>query len=119
MQQIQIIGNLGEDAQVREYGNRKFLSFRVACSERVREGTETRDVTTWYSCTFNRVDSGIQPYLVKGQRVFVQGLPTYAIYDSATFRCKMIDVRVFADKVQLCGDKPASTEPEKEDVQTF
>lgn len=105
MQQIQIIGNLGEDCQVRESNGRKFASFRVACTEKVREGSETRDITTWYSCTLNRPDSGVIPYLKKGVRVFVQGLPSYAIYDSATFRCKMVDVRVFVDKIQLCSDR--------------
>lgn len=105
MQQIQIIGNLGEDCQSREFNGRKFVTFRVACSEKVRDQQGEREVTTWYSCSFNRFDSGIVQYLKKGTNVFVQGMPTYSIYDSAAMHCKMIDVRIFVDKIQLCGSK--------------
>ena len=111
MQQIQIIGNLGEDCQVKEHNGRKFVAFRVACSEKVRVNEETKEATTWYSCTFNRMDSGVLQYLVKGAKVFVQGRPTYRIYDSAAFHCKMIDVSIFVDLIQLCGVRSEQAEP--------
>lgn len=105
MQQIQIIGNLGEDCQIREFNSSKFVSFRVACTEKVRSANGDQNVTTWYSCTYNRFESGVVPYLKKGAKVFVQGRPSYAIYDSAAYRCKMIDIRIFCDVIQLCGGK--------------
>ena len=110
MQQIQIIGNLGEDCQVREFNGRKFIAFRVACSEKMQTAEGLKEITTWYSCTFNRMDSGVLQYLVKGTKVFVQGRPAYRLYDSATFHCKMIDVSIFVDVVQLCGSR--SEQPE-------
>ena len=110
MQQIQIIGNLGEDCQVREFNGRKFVAFRVACSEKMQTAEGSKEITTWYSCTFNRLDSGVLQYLVKGTKVFVQGRPAYRLYDSATFHCKMIDVSIFVDIVQLCGSR--SVQPE-------
>lgn len=106
MQQIQIIGNLGEDCQTREFNGRKFVAFRVACSEKMQTSEGPKEITTWYSCTFNKMDSGVLQYLVKGTKVFVQGRPKYQIYDSATFHCKMIDVSIFVDVVQLCGGMP-------------
>lgn len=112
MQQIQIIGNLGEDCQVREYNGAKFATFRVACTERVKRGAEIVNETTWYSCSYNRPDSGVISYLKKGTAVFVQGLPAYTIYDSAANHCKMIDVRIFVDRVQLCGAKREETKPD-------
>lgn len=111
MQQIQIIGNLGEDCQVREFNGRKFVAFRVACSEKVQSNEGPKEVTTWYSCTFNKMDSGVLQYLVKGTKVFVQGRPKYQLYDSATFHCKMIDVSIFVDVVQLCGSRSEQAEP--------
>lgn len=111
MQQIQIIGNLGEDCQTREFNGRKFVAFRVACSEKIQSAEGPKEVTTWYSCTFNKMDSGVLQYLVKGTKVFVQGRPTYRIYDSATFHCKMIDVSIFVDVVQLCGSRSEQAEP--------
>lgn len=118
MQQIQIIGNLGEDCQTREFNGRKFVAFRVACSEKMQTAEGAKEVTTWYSCTFNKMDSGVLQYLVKGTKVFVQGRPAYRIYDSATFHCKMIDVSIFVDVVQLCGsraDKPESEQNQSDD----
>lgn len=73
-----------------------------------------KEVTTWYSCTYSKMDSGVLQYLVKGTKVFVQGRPVYRLYDSATFHCKMIDVSIFVDLVQLCGSRSDKPEPEKE-----
>lgn len=111
MQQIQIIGNLGEDCQTREFNGRKFVAFRVACSEKMQTSEGPKEITTWYSCTFNKMDSGVLQYLVKGTKVFVQGRPAYRIYDSAAFHCKMIDVSIFVDVVQLCGSRAEQAEP--------
>lgn len=123
MQQIQIIGNLGEDCQVREFNGRKFIAFRVACSEKVQTSEGPEEITTWYSCTFSRMDSGVIQYLVKGTKVFVQGRPTYKMYDSATFHCKMIDVSIFVDLIKLCGvrsDQPSPSQDQSgDDVQPF
>lgn len=116
MQQIQIIGNLGEDAQVRDFNGAKFVTFRVACSERVKRGGEFVQETTWYSCSYNRPESGVLAYLKKGTTVFVQGLPAYTMYDSAAHHCKMIDVRIFVDRVQLAGAKREENEKQEEVV---
>lgn len=111
MQQIQIIGNLGEDCQTREFNGRKFVAFRVACTEKMQSAEGPKEITTWYSCTYSKMDSGVLQYLVKGTKVFVQGRPAYKIYDSATFHCKMIDVSIFVDLVQLCGSRSDKPEP--------
>lgn len=105
MQQIQLVGNLGADCEVVEFNGAKFVTFRLACTEKFRKGDEVREETTWYSCSYNRADSGVVPFLKRGQSVFVQGKPSYLIYDSAKYRQKMIDVRVFVDMVQLVGNR--------------
>lgn len=105
MQQIQIIGNLGDDARVVEFNGKKFVTFRVACSEKVTVDGKVTEVTQWYSCSYNRHDGAVVQYLRRGTTVFVQGKPSYAMYDSATYKCKMIDVRILVDKVQLGGIK--------------
>ena len=65
MQQIQIIGNLGEDCQIREFNGSRFATFRVACTEKIRRSGDDNEVTTWYSCSLNRPDAGVIPYLKK------------------------------------------------------
>lgn len=108
MQQIQIIGNLGADAEVKEFNGSQFTTFRVGCSEKIATTEGLREVTTWYSCSYNRDTSKLLPYLRKGQGVFVEGKPSYSMYDSAVHRCKMIDVRIFVNQIQLCGARPAA-----------
>lgn len=105
MQQIQIIGNLGDDARVVEFNGNKFVTFRVACSEKVTVDGKVTEITQWYSCSYNRHDGAVVQYLRRGTTVFVQGKPSYAMYDSKTYKCKMIDVRILVDKVQLGGIK--------------
>ena len=105
MQQIQIIGNLGDDCRIIDINGSRFASFRVACTEKIKSKGDLIDVTTWYTCSLNKPEGGVIPFLKKGVRVFVQGLPTFKLYDSATQKCKMIDVNIFVDKVYLCSDK--------------
>ena len=46
-----IIGNLGRDAEEREYNGKKFLSVTVAVSEKDKDGQEH---TQWVSVTSNQ-----------------------------------------------------------------
>lgn len=117
MQQLQIIGNLAADATIQSFNGQQFVSFRVGCSEKRTANGQEQKFTTWYSVTYNNAGSGVVPYLKKGQKVFVSGFPTFALYDSATYRCKMIDVRLSAHTIELCGsaqqsgDKPDENQP--------
>ena len=103
MQQIMLIGNLGADAQVQSVNGSSFVTFRVACTEKIRHGDTSESVTTWYSCSYNRADSPVIQYLRSGVQVFIIGRPRYEIYDSAKYHQKMIDVQVYVNTLQLCG----------------
>lgn len=105
MQRIEIIGNLGADAVIQSHNGAQFATFRVGCTEVVKQGGERIDRTQWYNCTFNNVNSGVLPFLKKGKKVFVGGRPRYTIYDSATYRQKMIDVSIFVDQIELLSPK--------------
>lgn len=108
MHQLQVIGNLGADAEVVDYNGNKFLSFRVAHSEKFTSHGEQQERSLWYSVTSNQTDSKVIPYLKKGVKVFVQGAPTYRLYDSQKYRQKMLDVGIFATRIELCGSAPST-----------
>lgn len=115
MVKIELIGNLGADARVVEANGSRFVTFNVADNRKVN-GNE---VTQWYSCNINRDVTNLMPFLVKGQNVFVRGVPRYRIFDSSQHHCKMVGVEIFVDEIQLVGsapsDKPqAQPEPERE-----
>ena len=73
MLQVEIIGNIGNDAQVKDFNGKKYIAFNVAHSEKFKnqQGVET-ERTTWVS-VLKPGESGIGQYLKKGTPVFVRG----------------------------------------------
>jgi single-strand DNA-binding protein len=79
MKKTVIIGNLGQDAQVKTtQQGQAFSSFTVAVSEK-RNGQET---TTWFSCSGwgDRFTGNLVQYLKKGTKVYLEGNYSPAIY---------------------------------------
>jgi len=102
MKQIQIIGNIGEDAYLVEHQNQKFLSFSVAVNEKYRkQNGENVEKTDWFKCTTNK--ESLLPYLKKGTKVFVHGTPKLEVYDSAGVQ--KANMKINALTIELLGAK--------------
>lgn len=110
MVSIEIIGNIGADCKQVDYNGSKFYSFNV-CDNRKVGDTE---VSMWYGCNVNKVSDNLLKYLVKGQQVFVRGIPRYRIFDSAIHHQKMVAVDILVNEIQLVGAKPKSDSEPKE-----
>lgn len=107
MAKIEIIGNLGENIKkVGKCGN-EFYTFNVCDNRKVGDHEESQ----WYSCNMNKVSENLKKYLVRGQQVFVRGVPRYRIFDSAIHHCKTVGIEVFVNEIQLVGAAPKQ-EPE-------
>ena len=104
MVQIEIIGNLGDDVKRVDYQGTTFFTFNV-CDNRKVNGQEQ---SMWYGCNINRASDELLQFLVKGQGVFVRGIPRYRIFDSAVHHCKMVAVDILVNEIQLVGGSPAS-----------
>lgn len=111
MQKLEIIGNIGADAVVKPYNGQEFVSFRVADTQKIKINGQESEQTTWIDVTMNGNGGGLLKYLKKGQKVFVSGRPTYRIFDSAKYRCKMVGIQVFANQVELCGSSTTDAVP--------
>lgn len=76
---MQVIGNLGRDAEVRDIGpDRKVISFSVAHSERYNDRNgQQQERTTWVNCSYFRPADriGVAQYLKKGTQVYAEGTP--------------------------------------------
>lgn len=103
MVQIEIIGNLGADVKRVDNQGQMFWTFNVCDNRKVGD----KEVSQWYGCNLNKPSEKLLQYLVKGQQVFVRGIPRYRIYDSAIHRCKMVAVDVIVNEIQLIGAAPA------------
>lgn len=99
MLELQFIGNLGRDAEIKNVNGRTFVAFNVGVTE--RRGDQSR--TTWISCTLNGDGGGLTQYLRKGVSVFVRGNMAVNTYQANGQTG--IDVKCFVDRIQLCGTK--------------
>ncbi|MDR3329102.1 MAG: single-stranded DNA-binding protein [Prevotellaceae bacterium] len=73
MQKIIIAGQLGQDAQAKEVGERLAINFSVAVNEKRGD----KEATSWYACALwrNKDKAGIASYLKKGTGVIIEGAP--------------------------------------------
>jgi len=76
MQRLEIIGHIGQDAEVKDFGENQVINFSVAVSESYtnRQGEKVTN-TTWYECAKWGNNTTVAQYLKKGQQVYVSGKP--------------------------------------------
>ena len=111
MIKVEIIGNLGADAQLQQVNGNKFVSFRVANTDKWTDKTtgEISVSTQWISCSLNGDGGGITPYLKKGTKVFVRGNAQFVVYSSAKSRKMEVGVNLFVREIELCGSVAEQT----------
>lgn len=104
MVKIELIGNLGADAEIMESNGSKFIVFRVADTQKYKDsqGNEVRQ-TTWFDCTMNDPDSKVFPYLKQGVKVFVRGNMTMRVFSSKQEKRMKAGCNVAVREVELCG----------------
>lgn len=73
MYKLQIIGNIGKDAEAKIIKEKKYCEFNVA----VQKG---KDQTEWVRCYKMDENSKLLPHLVKGTKVFCEGQPSVGAY---------------------------------------
>jgi single-strand DNA-binding protein len=107
MNRYQFIGNVGKDADVRHtQAGSAAISFSVAISESYtdKQGQKVEN-TTWASCTIWKQpgqSTKIADYLLKGQKVLVEGKPSVRTYQDANGETKAtLDIKV--DNLELLG----------------
>lgn len=104
MKQLTVIGNLGADAELKVLNGRECVTFRVADTDSYTNSQGQKiENTVWYDCIMNNGGGNLAQYLVRGQRVYVTGLPSYRIYDSAKYHSKMVGVTISVRHCELLG----------------
>ena len=109
MLQIEVIGNLGKDAEVKEFSGKKYICFSVAHTENVRAqkpGEPPVQRTTWLSVYWYGDGGAMLQYLKRGMKVFVRGTMRNNLYTDRTGQTR-VDINVNAREVYRCGSSPA------------
>lgn len=105
MKKTVIIGNLGQDAQVKQtQTGQQFLGFTVAVSEK-RNGQES---TTWFSCSAwgdRFVTGAVGQYLKKGTKVYLEGNYNPSLFNAQDGSVQ-ISHNLMVNQIELLGSVP-------------
>lgn len=104
MLKVELIGNLGADCEIKESNGSKFVTMRVAHTNKYKkeDGSEVEQ-TTWVDVTMNNPESKVIPFLKAGVKVFVRGNASLRVYSSQKDRCMKAGLTINAVEVELCG----------------
>lgn len=100
MIQLQAIGRLGKDAEVKEVNSKKIIEFSIS----VDQGFGDRKTTIWLSCSKWGENTAVAQYLVKGTQVHVQGEPSLNTYTNKEGK-EVTTLRLSCSQITLCGGK--------------
>ena len=105
MLQCEIIGNIGQDAEIKEFGGKKYVSFNVAHTDfgKDQSGNRTEE-TIWVSVLWYGDGGGLFQYLKRGSKVFVRGRQKVKLYSDKNGN-PQYGINVSANEDQLCGIK--------------
>lgn len=120
MIKMEIIGNLGADAQLQMNNGNKFVSFRIANTDTwtdKRTG-EIIKTTQWISCSLNGDGGNLLPYLRKGTKLFVRGNAQIVIYSSPKTHQMEAGVNLFVREIELCSSSKEETQQQTQPLQT-
>lgn len=105
--QVQLIGNLGKDPEVRELDSgRKVANFTLATNEtyRTKDGEKKED-TQWHNIVaWGKTADIIEKYVTKGREVILKGKLTSRSYENKDGDKRYI-TEVVCDEVVLVGGK--------------
>ena len=120
MIKIEVIGNLGADAQLQMANRKKFVSFRVANTDAWTDNQtgEIKKSTQWISCSLNGDGGALTQYLKKGAKVFVRGNAQIVIYSSPKTHQMEAGVNLFVKEIELCGGSKEETQQQTPPQQT-
>lgn len=102
MNKLEVIGNLGADAEVKVENGKKFVSLSIADTRRRKKADGTiEEKTMWVSATINGDGGELMKYLVKGVKVWATGDMEVRTYHSEKQRCLVAGVKMFVRDIQL------------------
>lgn len=115
MIKMEIIGNLGADAQLQSVNGNTFVSFRIANTDSWTDKAtgEIKKTTQWVSCSLNGDGGNLLPYLKKGTKIFVRGNAQIVIYSSPKTHQMEAGVNLYVREIELCGGKQEEAAPQQ------
>ena len=110
LNRVSLIGNVGKDPEIRyTQSGDAIMSFSLATTEQWEGKQGKQERTEWHKVdVFGKLASALQPYIVKGSKLFVEGK---LVYDEWTDKsgAKRITAKIrvagFGSNIIMLGDK--------------
>jgi len=109
MQKLQIIGHLGNDAEIKDFTGNQVINFSVAVSESYtnKQGEKVTN-TTWFECAKWGNNTSVAQYLKKGTQVYVEGKSANRAWVKEDGTAQIVNgITVF--EIQLLGSKDSNS----------
>ena len=106
MFKIEVIGNLGADAETRVSNDATYVTFRVAHTIKsvdMQSGEMIREAV-WVSCSKAGECTNLMQYLRKGTKVFVRGNAQLKVYSGHDGK-PHAGINLFVHELELCGSQ--------------
>lgn len=115
LNKAQIIGNVGNDPDIKEFETSKVANFNVATTERgytTSSGREIPEKTEWHRVVvWGGLAKVVEGYVRKGTRVYVEGkIRTRDYTDQGGVQRKISEIH--ADNLILLSPKPETQSPD-------
>ena len=114
MNKIQLIGNIGKDAETKTFDNGgKIVNFTMATTKRgytSSDGRKIEDKTTWHNCIVRKkgLSDVAENYIKKGMKVYVEGELEIREYEKDGIKRYVPEVIV--DTIELLTPKEQPTQ---------
>lgn len=106
MLQLTIIGNLGSDAEVKDFNGKKAVCFNVAHTDRWTDDAGTKhETTSWVSCILNGDGGNLLQYLKRGTTVYAVGEASTRVYSSPKERRMVAGLNLRVNHIELVGGR--------------
>jgi len=121
MNNLQIIGNLTKDAEVKELGGKKCMVFTIAVNDKDSKGEKS---TMYVNCYKYSEKTGVVDYLKKGGQVFASG--KLVVKDAEKDGKRYVNINLLVNTIELLGggervqqstsEQPAPTPQQPEEL---
>ena len=114
---LTIIGNIGADAEMKDFGDHKCISFRVAHTRKSKDGQKR---TTWVSVLKYTTEESprLLQWLTKGTQVYVEGEPSVRAWTDAQGNAQAA-INLSADRIELLSSRKSDDQAQPQAAPTI
>lgn len=109
MNRIEIIGHIGNDAEIKDLGTNQVINFSVAVSESYTNKNTGEKITntTWFECAKWGNNTQIAQYLKKGQQVYIMGKPNNRAWQNEQGEIKVFN-GLLVNEIKFLGSRQSN-----------